>query len=149
MILSISIFRRFSLFLKFFLLLRRWYKLSISIFRRFSLFRGRYGRYRTWNSLSISIFRRFSLFRAMRQLANVTVDATFNLHFQEIFFVSQQCHLLSCCPLKTSFNLHFQEIFFVSYDSVTVKCESFCLSISIFRRFSLFHANYCGAYRSW
>ncbi len=90
--LSISIFRRFSLFRR-----QRRLKslrsrdLSISIFRRFSLFRNVK---RTYTSeyfereLSISIFRRFSLFHDDLVDIQFTDKTTFNLHFQEIFFVS-------------------------------------------------------------
>ncbi len=93
--------------------------LSISIFRRFSLFQEDMDKQkgsggagfqspfsgdflcfrsckddRRWvflhrNTLSISIFRRFSLFQ-LQDIADVkAVCATFNLHFQEIFFVSK------------------------------------------------------------
>ena len=63
--------------------------LSISIFRRLSLFH--------WYSklvevcvikLSISIFRRLSLFRRRRYWRKELRSSSFNLHFQETFFVS-------------------------------------------------------------
>ena len=94
-VLSISIFRRFSLFLQVahFNLLPFLLQLSISIFRRFSLFRRKRGTGKGWKThLSISIFRRFSLFPTPRREdgADMKIWAAFNLHFQEIFFVSHR-----------------------------------------------------------
>ena len=39
---------------------------------------------------------------------------TFNLHFQEIFFVSENEYVVADKLDYRAFNLHFQEIFFVS-----------------------------------
>ena len=138
--LSISIFRRLSLFqtstsssdgLTV--------CLSISIFRRLSLFRGDENRhYRSKGGLSISIFRRLSLFHlSLDNSGGGTwkyfqspfsgdflcfegkccglvqfVHLTFNLHFQETFFVSKLCFRQELT--SKPFNLHFQETFFVS-----------------------------------
>ena len=63
--------------------------------------------------LSISIFRRFSLFLYNNDPAEVVGFFAFNLHFQEIFFVSLHSRYL-VVNNDNSFNLHFQEIFFVS-----------------------------------
>ena len=104
-------------FLCFSLLLQGWNceVLSISIFRRFSLFRVKVVVYVefTHPHLSISIFRRFSLFPWVICWREGGGRMSFNLHFQEIFFVSGQ-GLIGKLILKFSFNLHFQEIFFVS-----------------------------------
>ncbi len=64
--------------------------LSISIFRRLSLFpkiRGG-GRNELFRILSISIFRRLSLFLLQPGSPETPATITFNLHFQETFFVS-------------------------------------------------------------
>ncbi len=76
-------------------------------------------------------------------MVNLSIESgalTFNLHFQEIFFVSVQFlfRLLVCL---VAFNLHFQEIFFVSESHWDYTVHHPRLSISIFRRFSLFHRN--------
>ncbi len=64
--------------------------------------------------LSISIFRRFSLFRKTEEQTKNTLNKAFNLHFQEIFFVSLVIHATTHDDDAHPFNLHFQEIFFVS-----------------------------------
>ena len=62
----------------------------------------------------------------------------FNLHFQETFFVSIVLKILYN-DLKKTFNLHFQETFFVSnFSAGDGVCSTLSLSISIFRRLSLF-----------
>ena len=67
---------------------------------------------RLYSTLSISIFRRLSLF-LVRVCWTIWYYVTFNLHFQETFFVS--CRSTSPFPSALSaFNLHFQETFFVS-----------------------------------
>ena len=132
----------------------------------------------------------FLCFDFMRYTAKTYMNTTFNLHFQEIFFVSLTngvhklltkstfqspfsgdflcfqkgefyiggierdfqspfsgdflCFLRNIFverldKLGLSFNLHFQEIFFVSRYESSQKSQSRLLSISIFRRFSLFH----------
>ena len=88
--------------------------------------------------LSISIFRRLSLFPGLirRGLGRVLKD------FQSPFSGDFLCFKVKEVPLpemKCSFNLHFQETFFVSElvaEQLSV-LDSF-LSISIFRRLSLF-----------
>ena len=97
--LSISIFRRLSLFLRS--LLPCMYPrgcLSISIFRRLSLFPV-FSTGFVWGCtvLSISIFRRLSLFRITVCLSMLILlfSLTFNLHFQETFFVSTAAQIES------------------------------------------------------
>ena len=106
----------------------------------------------------------FSSFQSSR-----SVQTTFNLHFQEIFFVSRQDDEVLFDLIPLTFNLHFQEIFFVSqlpksfynfgainYFQSPFSGDFLCfgsgragqkevsknLSISIFRRFSLFLEQY-------
>ena len=162
--LSISIFRRLSLFH-----CRNWGRnhggkeLSISIFRRLSLFQlQELYTLLSPHSLSISIFRRLSLFPTLDGLIQQFLISSFNLHFQETFFVSTGvcealietieyfqspfsgdflCFSMGIARIATSpftFNLHFQETFFVSESRRGQKSEKRRLSISIFRRLSLF-----------
>ncbi len=63
--------------------------------------------------------------------------ASFNLHFQETFFVSIKVIVNTLARLNT-FNLHFQETFFVSRFCSNLCTINIKLSISIFRRLSLF-----------
>ena len=74
--------------------------------------------------------------------AEWTWSWTFNLHFQETFFVSRICQTYIRYRKHKSFNLHFQETFFVSgLISINTFASGF-LSISIFRRLSLFLCTY-------
>ncbi len=89
--------------------------------------------------LSISIFRRFSLF--LSSLTSFIVKLLiipFNLHFQEIFFVSKWDGKRNIVYIDT-----FQSPFsgdFLCFQTLTKSIShlSYTLSISIFRRFSLF-----------
>ncbi len=72
--------------------------------------------YNEKRNLSISIFRRFSLFREIPKNLPKNVLEAFNLHFQEIFFVSSKELQRVVLREEGSFNLHFQEIFFVSLE---------------------------------
>ena len=92
-----------------------WFILSISIFRRLSLFRKIIVEVECSNKQVIfqSPFSGdFLCFAFPRRFWSGNVKP-FNLHFQETFFVS-----LSLTTAKTyaiiAFNLHFQETFFVS-----------------------------------
>ncbi len=71
------------------------------------------------------------------KIFSLTWRWSFNLHFQETFFVSFYCGgIWNSCDL--AFNLHFQETFFVSLLHNKHSQHRFHLSISIFRRLSLF-----------
>ena len=114
--LSISIFRRFSLFrLSFDNCEAIPLQLSISIFRRFSLFplMGRWTNMACTESFQSPFSGDFLCFPMLSASTRSTSYLSFNLHFQEIFFVSQQNRQIRCGS-KIAFNLHFQEIFFVS-----------------------------------
>ena len=113
--LSISIFRRLSLFRRAVGFENRpgESRLSISIFRRLSLFQEPIHLIFTIKKLSISIFRRLSLFPPAPSRAVVRVS-----NFQSPFSGDFLCFsgYLSGLPQygQCSFNLHFQETFFVS-----------------------------------
>ena len=90
-------------------------------------------------TLSISIFRRLSLFHEKDNWTSHCKRLwSFNLHFQETFFVSQEQEQTLLPVLMTTFNLHFQETFFVSLSQCCYSRSRRLLSISIFRRLSLF-----------
>ena len=88
--LSISIFRRLSLFLnKAAAIAELIYELSISIFRRLSLFRSVIGKLVLFARYFQSPFSGdFLCFRAKECTDGYTSFTAFNLHFQETFFVS-------------------------------------------------------------
>ena len=116
---------------------RKW--LSISIFRRFSLFRTLTVAVADVDEAFQSPFSGdFLCFLSSHILFSLSI-LSFNLHFQEIFFVSidMECAYMKtvvifqspfsgdflCFPVRNNpelspskepFNLHFQEIFFVS-----------------------------------
>ena len=66
------------------------------------------------SGLSISIFRRLSLFHTLMLDILHILHKSFNLHFQETFFVSLSLHHTTSGGESGTFNLHFQETFFVS-----------------------------------
>ncbi len=116
-------------------------RLSISIFRRFSLFLRKYAKIIRIDELTFNLHFQEIFFVStidFRQVEKVTEP--FNLHFQEIFFVSRFSKTPYTLSSISPFNLHFQEIFFVSELNLTwYLFSNTWLSISIFRRFSLFH----------
>ena len=96
--------------------------------------------------LSISIFRRLSLFPLSPIITLRRNNISFNLHFQETFFVSSRLNVQTnrlysfqspfsgdfLCFMRRSivnvnlsfaFNLHFQETFFVSYWTISLKSK--------------------------
>ena len=117
-------------------------KLSISIFRRLSLFRTIFRHFLLKCKMAFNLHFQETFFVSVRNtLHHPTRQMSFNLHFQETFFVSrasqqifqaEELHFQSpfsgdflCFPLVVSlyagaegtFNLHFQETFFVSKSS--------------------------------